>query len=393
MSVSMAPQTSSVSSATGGPRPGTEWWSREVVLVEHLRDLREATGALLGDDSRLPDVEWDVPWRAAEVISVLTHACIDRLRHTRGGEIEAAQKICDLVLELQQAAMDWYLHDTAMRGQRLADCASGLSRLRHMPSSAALIDNACDELVQRCGFHRAVLSKVESGGWKPLIMHNPSAERPDSWFSDWINQSVPLVDSAPEAELLSRRRPSLVYDTANAPVYRPLVVQAGHSRSYVVAPLVHGSDVIGFLHTDHHPLPRRVDETDRDVLWAFADGFSHMHERAVLLERLRAHRDSVRDLFFGAVDRIDELCESGVEAARFNDDGGEGVRGQVGPSAELTEREVEVFELMVTGASNHEIADQLVITEGTVKSHVKHILRKYGAVNRAQAIAWALRDR
>lgn len=59
---------------------------------------------------------------------------------------------------------------------------------------------------------------------------------------------------------------------------------------------------------------------------------------------------------------------------------------------ELTERETEVFDLMVTGASNHTIADRLVITEGTVKSHVKHILRKYGAVNRAQAIAWALRD-
>ncbi|ORB76723.1 response regulator transcription factor [Mycobacterium timonense] len=60
---------------------------------------------------------------------------------------------------------------------------------------------------------------------------------------------------------------------------------------------------------------------------------------------------------------------------------------------ELSEREAEVFDLMVTGASNQHIADRLVITEGTVKSHVKHILRKYGAVNRAQAIAWALSER
>lgn len=389
MSVSMASDSRTVA----GPRPRTEWWSREVALVDRLRNLRSSTAALLGDDSALPVVEWDVPWRAAEVISVFTHACIDRLRLTRGSDVVVAQQLCNLVLELQQAAMDWYLHDTAMRGQRLADCASGLSRLRHMPTSTALIDSACDELVQRCGFHRAVLSKVESGGWKPLIMDSPSAERPDSWFGDWINQLVPMMDSAPEAELLSRRRPSLVYDTAIAPVYRPLIIAAGHSRSYVVAPLVHGSEVIGFLHSDHHPLPRRVDETDRDVLWAFADGFSHMYERAVLLERLRAHRDSVRELFFGVVDRIDDLCESGAEAVRSGDDGGGDVRGHAAPNAELTEREVEVFELMVTGASNHEIADHLVITEGTVKSHVKHILRKYGAVNRAQAIAWALRER
>jgi DNA-binding NarL/FixJ family response regulator len=102
----------------------------------------------------------------------------------------------------------------------------------------------------------------------------------------------------------------------------------------------------------------------------------------------------VRELFFGAVDRIDELCESGVECARMAEDSdtGPGVGG--GPCAvELTEREAEVFELMATGATNQDIADRLVITEGTVKSHVKHILRKYGAVNRAQAIAWVLRDR
>ncbi|CAN5317833.1 LuxR C-terminal-related transcriptional regulator [soil metagenome] len=379
--------------APGVARARSEWWSREIALVERLKALRDRTGATLGGDCVLPVVDWDVPWRSAEVISVLTHSCIDRLRRTKGTDIEGAQGLCDLILDLQQAAMDWYLHETAMRGQRLADCAAGLSRLRGMPNSAALMEGACEELVQRCGFHRAVLSRVESAGWKPLIMENPANDA-DSWFSDWAGQLVPLVDSAPEAEMLSRRRPVLVYDTASAPVYRPLIINAGHSRSYVLAPLVHGSDVIGFLHSDHHPLPRRVDETDRDVLWAFADGFSHIYERTVLLERLKAHRDSVRDLFFGAVDRIDDLCESEMESLRRADGdtdettGAGGRKGTVG----LTEREVEVFDLMVTGASNQEIAEDLVITEGTVKSHVKHILRKYGAVNRAQAIAWALRD-
>ena len=78
-----------------------------------------------------------------------------------------------------------------------------------------------------------------------------------------------------------------------------------------------------------------------------------------------------------------------MESARAFTDSDSGGTSAV----ELTEREAEVFELMVTGATNQAIADRLVITEGTVKSHVKHILRKYGAVNRAQAIAWALRDR
>ncbi|MGI9125945.1 MAG: LuxR C-terminal-related transcriptional regulator, partial [Mycobacterium sp.] len=257
----------------------------------------------------------------------------------------------------------------------------------------ALADSVCEELVLRCGFHRAVLSKVESRSWKPLILHHRGGNETQPWFADWINQRVPLSDTAPEAEMLSRRRPTLVYDTADAPVYRPLIVQAGQSRSYALAPLVLGDEVVGFLHTDHHPLQRRVDESDRDVLWAFADGFSHIYERAMLTEQLRAQRDSVRELFFGAVDRLDELCESTAEVARMPEMGATGVEG-FGPVAiELTEREAEVFELMVTGATNQAIADRLVITEGTVKSHVKHILRKYGAVNRAQAIAWALNER
>jgi DNA-binding CsgD family transcriptional regulator len=53
----------------------------------------------------------------------------------------------------------------------------------------------------------------------------------------------------------------------------------------------------------------------------------------------------------------------------------------------LSERERQVFERLVLGASNAEIADELVITVETVKTHVKRILRKIGAINRSEAIA------
>jgi DNA-binding NarL/FixJ family response regulator len=46
---------------------------------------------------------------------------------------------------------------------------------------------------------------------------------------------------------------------------------------------------------------------------------------------------------------------------------------------------------MTSGATNVRIAEQLVISEGTVKSHVKHILRKLRAANRAEAVARYLR--
>jgi len=52
---------------------------------------------------------------------------------------------------------------------------------------------------------------------------------------------------------------------------------------------------------------------------------------------------------------------------------------------ELSTREVEVLKLLAAGASNREIADKLVLAEGTVKNHVSNILSKLHAENRTQA--------
>ena len=57
----------------------------------------------------------------------------------------------------------------------------------------------------------------------------------------------------------------------------------------------------------------------------------------------------------------------------------------------LTARELEVLALMATGATNDRIAQRLVIATGTVKSHVKQILRKLQVENRAEAISQYLR--
>ncbi len=59
----------------------------------------------------------------------------------------------------------------------------------------------------------------------------------------------------------------------------------------------------------------------------------------------------------------------------------------------LSAREIEVLRLVAAGRSNRQIAEELVIATNTVDRHVSHILAKIGAANRAEAAAYAAKQR
>jgi DNA-binding NarL/FixJ family response regulator len=62
------------------------------------------------------------------------------------------------------------------------------------------------------------------------------------------------------------------------------------------------------------------------------------------------------------------------------------------PPVALTDREREVLDLLVQGVtSNRELAERLVVTENTVKYHLRNILDKLHVQNRAQVVAYAVR--
>jgi len=63
------------------------------------------------------------------------------------------------------------------------------------------------------------------------------------------------------------------------------------------------------------------------------------------------------------------------------------------PKHDLTERELDVLRLIAQGKSNKEIADDLILSEKTVKTHVSNILQKLHLSDRTQAAVYALKQK
>jgi len=56
----------------------------------------------------------------------------------------------------------------------------------------------------------------------------------------------------------------------------------------------------------------------------------------------------------------------------------------------LSARELEIVELVVTGLSNHKVAQILEISKRTVDNHISNILKKTGVTNRVELVRWSL---
>jgi len=96
-----------------------------------------------------------------------------------------------------------------------------------------------------------------------------------------------------------------------------------------------------------------------------------------------------------AVRRGETVVDPALAAAyeRAQGAGGKRAPSWPGGNAGLTRRESDVLTCIVEGLPNAAIAERLSISEETVKSHVKAILRKLGARDRAQVVGIALRER
>lgn len=288
---------------------------------------------------------------------------------------------------------DFMLHE---RLRRLDSLDAGLAELRRVQDPDELLNRVCEAVVNYCGFDRAMLSRVTELDWRPWKSHARGEREAERNFREWISAipEIKLDYMLLESEMVRRLEPAIVTDGANDPrVYGPLLAASGLT-SYVAAPLLPTGRVIGLLHADYKDA--RVAPLDRDILWAFATGFGQVFERAVLLSRLRDQRVQVKNAFQTVVSVLDDLADAEIDLARRDHPTALTASRPsrlpaTAPSTKLdgllTGRELEVLALMATGATNRRIAERLVITDGTVKSHVKRILRKLRAGNRSEAIS------
>ena len=378
--VTLASDPLSVSALADGNHPG--WACKPAQLSPVARRYAEAcrSGTVEPGSDPVRAVAESVDAQASVVRDALEAVGDERA-------LAALEAVLDLSLLERQLVED----GARRRATALLQVQEALSKLRAVDEVAAILDRAPRELVERCGFDRAVLFRVHDGR---MVMESAyfgeDVEGAEKMVAFAQSVAPPLDHMLLETQMIRRQAPAIVRDAPNDPRVNRPIIDFSLTRSYVAAPVMPTGRVIGFLHADRLYSGRTVDEIDRDTVWAFAEGFGYAFERTVLLERMRRQHAEVRTALATAEQAAQALQDADLELRKVEPAVRSPATRRLATMTArvnemLTRREIEVLRLMADGRTNQQIADELVISPGTVKSHVKRVLRKLNATNRAEA--------
>jgi DNA-binding CsgD family transcriptional regulator len=192
-----------------------------------------------------------------------------------------------------------------------------------------------------------------------------------------------------EDEVARRQRTEIVQARATRSRAVPRLREVLGWDEYVVVAVVVQGNTVGLLHADAPATGRALDALDAEVASRYGEGIAGVFERAVLREMLQLHHHELRSAVEWMSARLGQLAAGA--GSGFGSGSGQGAAAAGGADASgaeaLTPREIDVLRLLAKGQTNLEIASALVVREGTIKYHVKNILRKLGATSRADAVA------
>lgn len=270
-----------------------------------------------------------------------------------------------------------------------------LQRLTQLGPPSELLERAPVEATAVLDLDRVLLSRIDNGLLIPQSLHSTTAREHGELDLDALGMApVALEYPLTEGEILRRHRAQVVRHSELGPPGRRTYIDAVGWGDYVAAPVEVAGRAVGMLHGERREGPPLADHDAVD-LGAFALCFGVVYERAVLRRRLRAQQQEMQRIASWAAARTADLSDRAVTLQTDGRLGREaassGAAGDHRLRNLLTRRELDVLELMVKGRTNGDIARELVVSQGTVKFHVKNILRKLHASNRAEATSRYLR--
>jgi DNA-binding CsgD family transcriptional regulator len=343
------------------------------------------------------------PYELNDLLTALDEAIravLERMQTpSRGTRATTVFRWQTLLAELNALAYEIRDELVDRRTDMLQGIAEALDRLRGAESTSLMIERVTTEVCRSCGVDRCVLFRTDGASLVAESIHFAEDKAFEEEWSALVRKHPPVLDPRDREVQALRRRVAIMVDPESTVGMRQ-AAEAAKTSGYVAAPVVVRGQVVGLLHADRYFSGARVDPVCRDVLATFASGFGYALERNVLIDRTRSQLRRMQEMMAEMESSMEELFHSGVSLRReprgpSEDPERRHLSHALPPpsrlSSLLTRRELEVMELMARGASNGDIANQLVISEGTVKSHVKHILRKLRAANRAQAVSTYMR--
>jgi DNA-binding CsgD family transcriptional regulator len=298
----------------------------------------------------------------------------------------------DLLISILRVRCELLDDDLSRQLKCLSEIRNALADLQGL-SPREMIYAAPVALSREFGFARTMISTVRGSVWRPqhLYIHDERADPYSQPFLEYVRSAhIQLADAPLETELIRKRCGALVPSPKDDKRTFKEIVNVSGCRGYIAAPITAQGRAIGMLHADRPEADAVVTTDHLDQLEAFAECLSVAFEGAVLEEKAAQQRIGVEQLCSNVDESLRRSSRSALWSVPNTTSAQEHhVADRRDHSAVplLTAREREIMSYVATGATNGQIARCLVISEGTVKSHLKHIARKLNTSSRAAAVA------